>query len=97
MMTTSRLFPSLLAATALLAGCASVSEVVPTGAGTFLVAAHGVDGNGSGAAQKAIALRAASDYCNKSAQRIEVIRADTVEPMFGRPPSAEVNFRCAAN
>lgn len=77
-----------------LAGCASVSDVVPTGPDTFMVAAHGIDGNGSGAAQKAIALKAANAYCQARAKQMQVVRVDSVEPFFGRPPSADVQFRC---
>ena len=76
------------------AGCASVSDVVPTGPGTFMVAAHGIDGNGSGAAQKVIALKAAAAHCTAKGLGFQVLSAETVEPQFGRPPSAQVNFKC---
>lgn len=76
------------------AGCASVSDVVPTGADSFMVAAHGIDGNGSGGAQKALALQRASSYCTDRSKQMELIAARTVEPAFGRPPSAEIDFRC---
>ena len=82
-----------LAATAI-AGCASVSEVTPAGADTFMVAAHGIDGNGSGAAQKAIALKTASGYCEARGRRLDVVDVKTVESFFGRPPSADLTFRC---
>jgi glycerol-3-phosphate cytidylyltransferase-like family protein len=78
----------------LIAGCASVSDVVPTGPDTFMVAAHGIDGNGSGAAQKAIALKAANAYCQARTKQMQVVRIESVEPFFGRPPSADVQFRC---
>lgn len=77
-----------------LVGCASVSDVVPTGPNTFLVAAHGIDGNGSGAAQKALALNAANAYCQARAKQMQVFSVQSVEPFFGRPPSADVQFRC---
>jgi hypothetical protein len=84
----------ILAAGALV-GCASVSEVVPAGGDTLMVAAQGIDGNGSGAAQKAIALTKANDYCKAHGAMMEVLDVKTVEPMFGRPPSADLTFRCA--
>jgi hypothetical protein len=83
-----------VAVAVVLAGCASVSDVVPAGSGTYLVAAHGIDGNGSGAAQKAIVLTKADAYCRGQGAQMEVVDVKTVEPMFGRPPSAELTFRC---
>jgi hypothetical protein len=77
-----------------LAGCASVSDVVPAGGDTYMVGAHGIDGNGSGAAQKAIVLTKADAYCKDRGAHMEVIDVKTVEPFFGRPPSADLNFRC---
>lgn len=86
----------MLPAVALVAGCASVSDVVPSGPDTFMVAAHGIAGNGSGAAQKAIAMQTAGNYCLARAKQMQVLRVESVEPFFGRAPSAEINFRCEA-
>lgn len=61
-----------------------------------MVASQGVVGNGSGAAQKADALKAANAYCSARAKQLSVIDAKTVEPFFGRAPSAEITFRCVA-
>ena len=79
---------------ALLTACASVSNVVATGPGTYMVAAHGIDGNGSGAAQKAIAFEAANSYCKARGEQMVAIHSEMTEPFFGRAPSAEVEFRC---
>lgn len=89
--------PWLWAALLPIAGCASVSDVTPTGPGTYMVAAHGIDGNGSGAAQKVVALQKANAFCAGRTAHIELIGAQSVEPAFGRPPSAEVAFRCVAD
>jgi hypothetical protein len=59
-----------------------------------MVASQGVVGNGSGAAQKADALKAANAFCAKKSTQIQVLEAKTVEPIFGRAPSAEVTFKC---
>ncbi len=85
----------VLLATALASGCASVSDVIPSGDGTYMVAAHGIDGNGSGATQKAIALQKANSFCEGSGAQIQVVHIETGEAMFGRPPSADLTFRCA--
>jgi hypothetical protein len=77
-----------------LTGCASVTDVVSTGPETYLVASQGVIGNGSGAVQKADALKAANAYCTKKSKLVRVLDAKTEEPHFGKAPSAEVSFRC---
>lgn len=84
----------ILCFVALGGGCAAVSDVVATGADTYMVASQGVVGNGSGATQKADALKAANAYCAAKAKQVRVLDSKTVEPFFGRPPSAEVTFRC---
>ena len=59
-----------------------------------MVGSQGVVGNGSGAAQKANALKAANAYCSSRSKQIRVIDAKTEEPFFGRAPSAEISFAC---
>ena len=83
-----------IATTFVITACASVSDVVSTGDGAHMVASHGVDGNGSGAAQKVIALQAANNYCNTRSEQMQLIHAEQTEPFFGRAPSAQVDFRC---
>jgi hypothetical protein len=69
-----------LAAVAQVAGCASVSDVVPTGPDTFMVA-----------------MQTANSYCLARAKQMQVIHVESVEPFFGRAPSADINFRCEAS
>lgn len=88
-------FMALIAA-CIAAGCASVSDVVSTGADTYMVTAHGIDGNGSGAAQKAIAMQSAGAHCKMQTAQLVVTASSMVEPAFGRAPSAEVDFRCVS-
>lgn len=87
---------ALLSMLTFIGGCASVSEAVPIAPDTYMIASQGVVGNGSGAAQKADALKAANAFCAKRSKQIRVLEAKTEEPFFGRAPSAEVTFRCEA-
>lgn len=86
----------LIAIAGLLAGCGSVSSVVPMGQEALMVSSYGVLGNGSAAAEKGKALQAANAHCEASGKRMEVIRVETVDPHWGKAPSAEVQFRCLA-
>ena len=77
-----------------LVGCGSVSQVVPIDPETYMVGSHGVLGNGSSAAEKVKAVQAATAYCESKAQTIQVVQIESVDPFFGRAPSADVRFRC---
>lgn len=80
---------------ALLCACTTLTDVVPTGSGTFMVASSGIAGHGSGAEQKASALTKANEYCGKVSKALAVISSTSVEPSFAKPPSSEVNFSCS--
>jgi len=81
----------------ILAGCAGATHVVPTGSGTYMVAAHGTMGWSSGPAQKAKAFEEAAAYCKQSGKQLETIDAtDTGAGGFGKVSSAEVHFRCVS-
>ena len=79
---------------AALYGCGNVSQVVQVDSETYMVASHGVPGNGSSAAEKVKAVQAATNYCESRSQTIQVINIEAVDPLFGRAPSADLRFRC---
>lgn len=79
-----------------LLGCGSVSQVVSLDSDTYMVASHGVLGNGSSAAEKVKAVQAATAYCEDKGRAVQVAKIESVDPFFGRAPSAEVRFRCVA-
>lgn len=85
----------LAVASFLLTACTTVTDVVSTGPGTYLVASQGVIGNGSGAAQKVAAVQRADAYCKARGEPMIIIRSDQSEPMFGRAQSGQVDFHCA--
>jgi hypothetical protein len=76
------------------AGCGSVSPVLATGQGGYFVESHGINGNGSGSAEKMKALKAAVETCQPLGKGPVMTDSHTVEPAFGRAPSAEISFRC---
>jgi hypothetical protein len=63
------------------AGWACTTHVVPTGSGTYLVAAHGTMGWSSGPAQKAKAFEEAAAYCKESGK--ELLKVFDQEPSCG--------------
>lgn len=79
---------------AALAGCANVSDVVPTGPGTYMLVSNGIAGNGSGAAQLANAIQKAGNFCSSQRKQMKIIHSGQIEPMFGRAPSGQVDFSC---
>ena len=78
-----------------IASCAGVSNVVPAGEDTYLVANSGTMGWSYGGQQKAKALLKAEDFCKKQGKKFEVIRSYySGAGGFGKISSAEVEFRC---
>lgn len=86
----------ILVSLALLAvtGCGSVSSVVALDAENYMVGSHGVLGNGSAAAERAKAVQAATEFCESKAKAVQVVQIESVDPFWGRAPSADVRFRC---
>ncbi len=77
-----------------LAGCASVTDVVATGPGTYMVAAEGVVGNSSSGKQAFKAQKQAAAFCSKQGMQVETINTNEVPGGFGKVASATVNFKC---
>lgn len=75
-------------------GCASVTDVVSTGPGTYLVVAEGVMGNSSSGKQAFKAQEQAAVFCNRQGKQVETISNIEVPGGFGKVASATVTFRC---
>lgn len=84
----------LAAAFLVLAGCATVSDVVPTGGDAYMLSAHGIAGHGSAAEQKAIGIRRANEYCNAKQLQMQLGETRLTDPKFATAPAAEIDFRC---
>ena len=75
-------------------GCASVSDIVPTGKGTYMVAAKGVVGYSSEGDQKIKALVQADRYCKDQGKTMEQVGTEGTPSGLGRIASSQVEFRC---
>ena len=84
----------LLIALVSLAGCATVSDPVSTGPGTYVVAAEGVMGNSSSGSQLVKAQAQAAQFCEKQGKQVQTITTNEVPGGFGKVASATVNFQC---
>lgn len=77
-----------------LGGCAIIANVTPIGNGAYMTAVHSNDVNARVEQETAEAMARATAYCKERGAGVEVIRIDAPAPSPGRPPSAEVDFRC---
>ena len=75
-------------------GCASISDVVSTGQGTYMVSSHGVMGHSSAGAEKAAAFEKAGKFCKSLGKTLQSIGTQETPSGFGRIASGEVQFRC---
>ena len=85
-----------VATSVVLVGCGSVAPIVALDAEMFMVGSHGVLGNGSAAAERAKAVQAAQEFCGGKSKRAEVLHIESVDPFWGRAPSADVRFKCVS-
>jgi hypothetical protein len=74
--------------------CGSVSPIVSIDQETYMVGSHGVLGNGSSAAEKAKGIQAATEFCSAKSKTVQVVNIESVDPFWGRAPSADIRFRC---
>ena len=95
---TMRSIPAILFVSCLLlaSGCAALSDVTPIGPDAFMATAHSNDVNARVDEQKAKVAQSAADFCAHRGGHVEVIRLQAEAPPPGRPPSAELDFRCKA-
>jgi len=77
-------------------GCAVLSDVAPVGPDAFMATSHSNDVNARVDEQQAKVTQSAADFCAHRGGRVEVIRLQADAPPPGRPPSAELDFRCKA-
>ena len=85
-----------IAAMLALGGCAVLANVTPIGNGTFMAVVHSNDVNARVDQETAQAMAQATSFCKERGATVDVIKVDAPAPPPGRPPSAEVEFRCKA-
>lgn len=88
----SRVVMSTVAA--LLAGCASHTEVTPLGSGRYMVGYQEKSKFNSWTEIKAITVKDASDYCARQNLDVDVLEITTHGVRGWSPQGAEVTFRC---
>jgi hypothetical protein len=92
---TSLHHPLLLASLAALAsGCAVLSDVTPSGPDSFTTTAHSNDVNARIDEQKTKVAQSAAEFCERRGASVEVLRLVASDPPPGRPPAAQLDFRC---
>jgi hypothetical protein len=85
----------LIAASTLAVGaCAVLSDITPTGKDTYMATAHSNDVNARVDEQKAKVMQSATEFCHRGDASVQIIRLDAGAPPPGRPPSAQLDFRC---
>jgi|RhiMethySRZTD1v2_1073278.scaffolds.fasta_scaffold69259_3 hypothetical protein len=77
----------------LIAGCTSVSEVVPYGNGTYIVSASDSAGHYSSGQMRVEAAKAANDYCSKQGKKMRAVEANERGDYWSGPSSSLV-FAC---
>ena len=90
--------PALAIASAILAGCASNSGVIPLGQSRYMISsqqATGFPGLGNLTAEN---IAAATAHCAKQGMQFELVNiAETAPPyIFGNYPRSEVRFVCVS-
>lgn len=78
------------------AGCASVSEVVPTGPNAYMVGSNAHGGFKSDAEVKALAINRANDFCTSQGKIAQVTNSTSSGTQMWTPQNAEVQFSCVA-
>jgi putative hemolysin len=84
----------LAAAAFVLAGCQSVSNVVPAGNGAYMVGSEVRGGFSSWAEVRALTLNRASEYCANQGKEMEAVDSKTRGARGWTPQEAELTFRC---
>lgn len=84
----------LITTTALLAGCSTVSEVVPTGKDTYMVGSQARGGFTGDAEVKALAIKRANEFCAAQGKRAQVTNSSSSGTQGWTPQNSEVQFTC---
>lgn len=89
--------PRLLTAPLLvmsIAGCQSVSDVVPAGNGTYMVGSEVRGGFSSWAEVRGMTLKRANEYCASQGKEMEQVDSKTRGARGWTPQEAELTFQC---
>lgn len=77
------------------AGCASQTGVVPTGADSFMVSRQDNGLTAAVGTLKAENMKEASEYCSKKRQNFTVLNSEDIPRALGKIPQSTLYFKCA--
>lgn len=77
-----------------LISCVSISDVVPVGKDTYMMASSSAAMGEGGGNLKAKLAKEASKFCAEQGKLSLLVGFSSVDMAFGRPASAEITFRC---
>lgn len=87
---------ALAATLALLAGCSSVTDVVPVGKDTYTVGATMSGNFPSWPEVKGLAMKRGNEYCASLHKNLVLVKTETHGARGWTPLEAEITFECLA-
>ena len=87
---------NLILGLAALAGCSTVSEVVPTGKDTYMVGSNAHGGFTSDAEVAGLAIKRANEFCASQGRIAQVTDTRSSGTQMWTPQNAQVQFTCVA-
>ena len=87
---------ALAAVLALLAGCSSVTDVVPVGKDTYTVGATMSGNFPSWPEVKGLAMKRGNEYCTSLGKNLMLVKTETHGARGWTPLEAEITFQCLA-
>lgn len=85
-----------LGLTAIIAGCASSTGVVPIGQDSYMISKRGGSAFTSAGSLKADVFTEANEFCDKKGRKLFGLREGTLDGGIGVYPRAELEFMCLA-
>jgi uncharacterized lipoprotein YajG len=79
----------------MLAGCASQTGVVPTGADSYMVSRQDNNFTAAVGTLKAANMREASEFCGKKGQAFTVQNSEDIPRALGKIPQSTLYFKCS--
>ena len=85
---------AILAAAAMLVGCATMSDVMQIGPGTYMVSTTVRGGMSTDTEVKSSVIRKAQAHCGGMGKQMEMVSSTNAGLQGWSPQTAEVTFKC---
>lgn len=79
-----------------LAGCASMTDIVPAGRDTYLVSTTDIMGMSNSGSMRAAQLKRANAYCESQGKRMKAVSTEGSGVPWMTPTDASLTFQCLA-